>query len=448
MTTLDLTRVVVGGLGLTGRALTEALTSRGHGVTVADDHPKSRRALADALGVGLVDSKSLVELEKIVTGATVVVVSPGIPPHHHLQRISDERGVPVVSELDIGALWDERPRAAVTGTNGKTTVTELTSRILERSGIKAAAVGNTDTPFVGAIADESNESEVFVVETSSFALHRAQYFRSHAAAWLNLSPDHLDWHGDFESYAIAKSKVFRDQRPSDFAILPHEREALDPWLGPIQSQIVTFGLMAGDIHCTETELIAHGEKVIDLSDLRLSRPHDCLNACAAIALGLSMGASLHGAQQVLSEFEGLPHRMEFVKSVKGVRIFNDSKATTPHATIAGLEGFDAVVLIAGGRNKGLDLTALAAAKPLLRAVVAIGESSDIVVKVFGEDIPVVVSDSMGDAVDKAFKFAEQSGADVVLSPACASFDWYGSYSERGDDFKHIVHRLERRSVTK
>tara|TARA_B100001123_G_scaffold424547_1_gene536216 strand:+ start:87 stop:509 length:423 start_codon:yes stop_codon:yes gene_type:complete len=140
--------------------------------------------------------------------------------------------------------------------------------------------------------------------------------------------------------------------------------------------------------------------------------------------------------------------MEFVKSVKGVRFFNDSKATTPHATIAGVEGFNAVVLIAGGRNKGLDLTGLAAAKPLLRAVVAIGESSDTVAEIFAGALPVVVSDSMGDAVAQAFRLAEQTKADVVLSPACASFDWYGSYSERGDDFKQIVHRLDPRQVTK
>ncbi|MEE3255967.1 MAG: UDP-N-acetylmuramoyl-L-alanine--D-glutamate ligase [Actinomycetota bacterium] len=448
MTRPDLSRVVVGGLGITGRALTEALIFREHRVTVVDDRPKSVTALADALGIELVDSKSLTELEKVVSDATAVVASPGIPPHHPLQRIADEQGVPVLSELDVGALWDERPRAAVTGTNGKTTVTELTSRILERSGIKAAAVGNTSTPFVGAIADESNESQVFVVEASSFALHRSRYFQSHAAAWLNLSPDHLDWHGDFESYATAKSKIFQGQQPSDFAIIPHQRDTIAPWLGPVQSQTVTFGLSTGDIHCTEHELIAHGERVIDLADLRLSRPHDCLNACAAVALSLSMGASLQGGREVLSEFAGLAHRMEFVKSVKGVRFFNDSKATTPHATIAGVEGFNAVVLIAGGRNKGLDLTGLAAAKPLLRAVVAIGESSDTVAEIFAGALPVVVSGSMGDAVAQAFRLAEQTKADVVLSPACASFDWYGSYSERGDDFKQIVHRLDPRQVTK
>ena len=448
MTGPDLSRVVVGGLGITGRALTEALISRDHQVTVVDDRPNSVAALVDALGIELVDSKSLAELEKVVSEATAVVASPGIPPHHRLQLVADEQGVPVLSELDIGALWDERPRAAVTGTNGKTTVTELTTLILERSGVKAAAVGNTGTPFVGAIANESNESEVFVVEASSFALHRSRYFQSHAAAWLNLSPDHLDWHGDFESYATAKSKVFQGQQPSDFAILPQQRGAIAPWLGPIASQTVTFGLSSGDIHCTGHELVAHGERVIDLADLRLSRPHDCLNACAAVALSLSMGASLQGGREVLSEFAGLAHRMEFVKSVKGVRFFNDSKATTPHATIAGVEGFNAVVLIAGGRNKGLDLTGLAAAKPLLRAVVAIGESSDTVAEIFAGALPVVVSDSMGDAVAQAFRLAEQTKADVVLSPACASFDWYGSYSERGDDFKQIVHRLDPRQVTK
>ncbi len=444
MTEFDLSRVAVGGLGLTGRALIEALIARGHHVVVTDDQPEAVMKTASELAVEIVDSTSEADLAELLNRVETVVASPGIPRHHKLLRMADEKDIVVLSELDVGAFWDQRPRVAVTGTNGKTTVTELTAGILNNSEVRAAAVGNTEVSFVKAVTGQYDDTEVFVVEASSFALDRVQHFRAQSAAWLNLSPDHLDWHGDFESYATAKAKVFHSQTSSDFAIVPHELGSITPWLPELESQRITFGLSAGDVHCTRSELTAHGEKIVDISDLALSRPHDLLNACAAVALSLSIGASTHGAQETLCNFGGLPHRMELVTTNKGIRFFNDSKATTPHATTAGVSGLDAVVLIAGGRNKGLDLSELASVKAQVRAVVAIGDASEDVIEVFATDLPATIADSMEDAVSRAFDYAVRFEADVVLSPACASFDWYSNYVERGDDFKRIVSELGER----
>ena len=440
MITFDLEKVVVGGLGVTGSAITAALTARGHQVVVLDDDPESVANIAERLGVELLDSKSASQIRDVISEATSVVPSPGIPRHHQLHVLADRAGVPVLSELDLAAYFDDRPRLAITGTNGKTTVTELAARMLRTSDMRAAAVGNTEIPFISAI-DDTAKNEIFVVEASSFALDRTRLFRAEAAAWLNLAPDHLDWHGSFDAYAAAKSKIWKHQSKNDFSIAPYDDQTIRPWMEDIEGQLVTFGLGAGDVHCTESELLAHGESIVAVSDMPLSRPHDRLNACAAAALALSVGASAHAIAQVLSDFEGLAHRTEYVGKVRGLRFFNDSKATTPHATIAALTGFHNAVLIVGGRNKGLDLSDLQELAPGLAGVVTIGESSPMLAEVFDGLVPSGAADSMEDAVTQAVRFAKASGADVVLSPACASFDWYSNYIERGDHFKSVIERL-------
>ena len=439
----DLSSVLVAGLGITGQAVVKALKERNSEVHVVDDRPASVQSVAADLSVEVMDSTSKSELQRALSSVGSVVPSPGIPSHHLLYQLADKSDTQILSELDLAALWDDRPCVAVTGTNGKTTVTELTTQMLAASGMRAAAVGNTDTPFVAAIDDTDSKYEIFVVEASSFRLARVRRFRAKAAAWLNLSHDHLDWHGNFQAYASAKSKIWQTQNPDDIAVAPHDDDVMKPWMKHINSELLTFGLDKGDVHCTQRELIAHGERVLNVSELRRSRPHDRLNACAATALAVSMNASLQSVAEVLSNFEGLAHRLEFVATVNGVRFFNDSKATTPHATVAAVTGFDQVVLIVGGRNKDLDLSELREIAPRLVEVVAIGESAEVLTRVFEGVVPTVVAASMKEAVEYAARAAQKSGGDVVLSPACASFDWYRNYNERGDDFKQIVFSLER-----
>jgi len=432
-------RALVIGFGVTGRAVTSALRSRGAQVDVVDDHPTDDlRASAAELGVELVEAPSAAELAELVAAVDWVLPSPGVPERHPGFTAAHDAGVEVHSEFDLAAAWDDRPCLAITGTNGKTTVTAMVTSMLEASGVRAAAAGNVDVPLVAAIDDPS--PEVFVVEASSFRLSFAIAFRPRVATWLNLADDHLDVHTSLDGYRKAKARLWANLTADDLAVA----NADDPVVVRSAASVPrcqTFGLGgagSSDWYVGEGRLRGpDGLDLLGVEELVRCLSHDVSNALAAAATAIGGGASVGGVQQVLREFRGLPHRVELVSEAGGVRFYDDSKATAPHATLAAVAGFSSVVLIAGGRNKGLDLAPLAEAAPHVRAVVAIGEAASEVAAVFADRRPVVVADSMDDAVAAARRLA-QEGDVVLLSPACASFDWYRSYAERGDDFQRSV----------
>ncbi len=438
MSEIDLSRSLVVGLGVTGRAVVASLLRRHHEVAVADDRPDAVSLPAGVIGA-VVDASDSVALGAQVEWATAVIPSPGVPAHHAAYALADAAGRPVVSELDLAAAWDDRPIAAVTGTNGKTTVTTLVTSMLRRSGTPTEAVGNTDVPLVSAIDVPESTTEIFVVEASSFRLERVRSFAPRAAVWLNLAPDHLDWHGHMADYAAAKARIWAQQGPGDVAVVPVADPTIEPYARNIRSKIVTFGA-GGDVGIDGAWLVAHGQRVVAIEDLVRQRPHDLANASAAAAVALAMGADPSMVAEELRCFDGLAHRLELVGCVDGIRFHNDSKATAPHATLAALAGFEDVVLIAGGRNKGLDLAELRAAAPRLRGVVAIGEAAPEIVTTLGDLVDVEVAGSMEAAVAAGRRLAAPGG-DVVLSPACASFDWYRGYGARGDHFRSIVATL-------
>ncbi len=326
---------------------------------------------------------------------------------------------------------------AITGTDGKTTVTTMVTGMLEASGVKALAVGNTEVPFVAAL-DENVET--FVVEASSFRLRFAEQFSPRVATWLNLAPDHLDWHPSVDAYAAAKARIYEHQAPDAVAVGNAEDEIVLAHLGRAPGRRATFGSDRGDYHVRDGVLMAPDGAILPVSELTRQLPHDVANALAATATALEGGATLDGVREVLRTFRGLPHRVAFVAEADGIRWYDDSKATAPHATAAAISGFDRVVLIAGGRNKGLDLTALADQAARVRAVVAIGESAGDVAAAFSGRAPVTEAASMSEAVTAARRLAQRGDA-VLLSPGCASFDWYRNYAERGDDFVRAVHEL-------
>jgi UDP-N-acetylmuramoylalanine--D-glutamate ligase len=345
--------------------------------------------------------------------------------------------VPVLSEFDLAARWDHRPTLAITGTNGKTTVTELTRRMLAASGRRAAAVGNTEVPLVAAIEDA--DIEVFVVEASSFRLLHSAHFAPTVGTWLNVAPDHLDNHANMAAYVAAKARLWAHQRPDQVAIGNADDAVVAAHLATAPARHESFGLGPDADHRSDGTrlLLADGTPLADIRDLSRALPHDLANALAAAATAWHGGATAAGAHEALVRFEGLPHRVTLVGEAGGVRWYDDSKATAPHATLAAVTGFDSVVLIAGGRNKGLDLTALTGGAPHLRAVVAIGEAAPEVAAAFDGVRPVRTASSMDDAVAQAASLT-RPGDVVLLSPACASFDKYGSYAERGDDFARAV----------
>jgi UDP-N-acetylmuramoylalanine--D-glutamate ligase len=430
-------RALVVGFGLHGRAVVAALAARGIDTVVVDDAPNdAARAAARAAGVELL-VPSAVELEALVADVAAVVPTPGLPDAHAVFGFADTHGIPVLSEFDLAGAWDDRPIVAITGTNGKTTVTTMVTEMLVRSGLVAVMAGNTDVPLVTAIDDHA--ADVFVVEASSFRLGHSRTFRPKVATWLNFDPDHLDVHASLAAYERAKARIWDDQEADDVAVANAEDPIVMRNLGGRARQ-VTFGLSVGDACVVDDVLVIGGEPLIAASELARSLPHDRANALAAAVTALAAGAGRDAVRDTLAEFSGLAHRVALVGESRGVRWFDDSKATTPHAVLAGVGGFDSVVLIAGGRNKGVDLSPLGTLGERVHAVVAIGEATPEIAAAFAGGPPVRPAASMADAVRLAAGLARPGDA-VVLSPACTSYDWYSSYAERGDDFAALVRRL-------
>jgi len=328
---------------------------------------------------------------------------------------------------------------AITGTDGKTTTTELTVAILRAAGLRTEALGNTDVPLVDRV-DASGDGvlDAFVVECTSFRLAWTQHFRADAAAWLNLAPDHLNWHTSMTTYEAAKARIWELQRPGDVAIGFVDDPIVMARLAVAPGRHVTFGHARADYRAEQGWLVGPGGRIAQIASMRRRLPHDVTNALAASALALETGlATADAIAEALATFQAPPHRLEPVGQAAGVSWFNDSKATTPHAASAAIRAFDSLVLIAGGSRKGVDLSPMGAEPKRVRAVVAVGEAAPDIHAVFDKVTTVVDAGSMAEAVHRAAELA-RAGDAIVLSPGCASFDWYYGYPARGEDFRRLV----------
>lgn len=435
---LEAKSVLLAGFGAANQAVARALrritaeTDR-TAIRAFDDCPSSKSlSVAEELSVELVKSPDEGLLKELLADSEAVVPTPGMSDFHPVFDLLDS--CRVLSEYDIFAASDNRPFVAVTGTNGKTTVTELTAEMLRRSGIKAFAAGNTDLALTDAAADI--ETELFVVEASSFQLRHTQNFHPLAAVWLNFAPDHLDVHRSLQSYEDSKALVWgcslgKEQAEGSCSIANLDDPAV---LKRAPGDAVFFSCAdEANFSVKNGWLRAEGQKLAEVAELPRNRPHDLSNALAAAALAYAAKGNLARTAEVLKDFTGLPHRLELAAKGGGVEWHNDSKATTPYATAVAVSGFKSTVLIAGGRNKGLDLAPMAASATSVRAVVAIGETAPDIELLFGEHCPVTTAGSMSEAVAAAAEMARPGDA-VLLSPGCSSQDWYADYKERGDDF--------------
>ena len=428
------------GFGVSGRAVTRALVGRGVHVVAVDDRPgDGTRAAAAELGVELVVAPDRDTLAALVAGVELVVPSPGVRFDHPVFALAAAAAVAVRGELELASQWADRPLVAVTGTNGKTTVTTLVTQMLLASGVRAVAAGNIGLALSDAVA---SGAEVLVVEASSFQLELTDTFHPTVSVWLNAAPDHLDIHGTFAAYAAAKARIWANLRDGDVAVVNADDPVVVEAARSIRAgRVVTFGRERGDYRVRGGALrTPEDHEIVPLSALGRVLPHDVSNALAASAAAISAGATVDGARRGLLEFRTLPHRLTLVGEAGGVQWYDDSKATNPHAALAAVDGFDSVVLIAGGQNKGLDLGALAESADRVRAVVAIGEAAAEVEVAFHSVRPVERAGSMRDAVSRAAELA-RPGDVVLLSPGCASFDWYENYGARGDDFARAVHEM-------
>lgn len=435
-------RVAVFGLALTGRAVASALASRGIELVVSDDIDSSdHRSFADSLNATWVSMDDSVSVDRLLDGVDTLMPAPGVPLHHQVISRALENGISIRTEIDVAYEWEQgriggpRPILGVTGTDGKTTTTMLTAAILNAQGLRAAEVGNTDVPFMAALNDDV---DVFVVECSSFRLQFTEVFRCDASVWLNLAPDHLDWHGTFASYTDAKKRLWAHATASDVAVASADHPVIVEAAAQSPARVVTFGLSRGDYRFESGVLLSPHGVVTTQKDLWRSMPHDITNSLAAAAIAIESGlCPLNKVAAPLNTFTSAHHRIELVGEFAGSFWYDDSKATSPHAALTAIRAFDDVVLIAGGRNKDLDLNQLAAEPNRMRGVVAIGDDAELVAGAFAGVCPVVSAESMKDAVAAAASMAAD-GAVVLLSPGCTSYDWYRNYNERGDDFQEQV----------
>ena len=383
-----------------------------------------------------------------LASADVIVTSPGVPTEQPVFDAARARGVETIGELEFASRWVTGRVIAITGTKGKSTTTTLIGRMLDAAGKTVMVGGNIGTPL-SAQVEQSTPDVVHVVETSSFQLETTTTFHPWIAVWLNFADDHLDRHPTVAAYAAAKARIFANQDANDWAVLNADDPAVLEQARATAARRVTFSL-EGDardgfvidggwiVRRSGTEL----ERLIPLAAVELTGRHMLNNVLAAAATTHIAGVQPEAMVKALRGFHGLPHVMEPVAEVDGVRFVNDSKATNVEAARRSIESFDrGVVAIVGGRYKGGDFRELG--EPLAargRAVIAIGEAAPRVRKALAETVRVIDAPSMRDAVERGYEAARPDGV-VLLAPACSSFDWFRDYAERGDVFKQEVERL-------
>lgn len=441
-------RAVVVGAARSGVAAAELLVRKGAHVTLSEAGPVI--AEADRLRAAGVALETGGHQTATFAAADLIVVSPGVPPEQPFLTAAAGRGVEVIGELELASRWLQGPVIAITGTKGKSTTTTLIGRMLTAAGRDVLVGGNIGVPLASQV-EASRPDVVHVVEASSFQLETTVSFKPWIAVWLNLADDHLDRHASRATYAAAKARIFRNQTPSDWAVINVLDAEVVRQSEGIAARRVSYALTPGHSVGEAVFTVEGGwltrrtasdtDRLVPLSAVEMSGRHMLNNALAATAAATIAGVSNAAIREGLAGFRGLEHVMEPVTTIGGVSFVNDSKATNVEAAARSIESFADVVAIVGGRFKGGDLRELR--EPLREhavAVVAIGEAAPLVKNAVGDVVPVRVALSMREAVQVAYELAPPDGV-VLLAPACASFDWFGDYAERGRAFKEEVTAL-------
>lgn len=438
-------RVLVVGLGKSGLAAARFLHGRGARVSVSDTRSAAELAPAAAALDGLPIALHLGEqTERLFLEQDAVVPSPGVPWDHPGLTAARERGARTLGELDIAADCLRGRVIGITGTNGKTTTTALIGHILEQAGRSVSVAGNIGAPLLSEMED-SRPDLWRVLELSSFQLEASSAFRCHIAVVLNITPDHLDRHRTFAAYAAAKRRILANQQPADFAVLNADDACCRGFAEAADSQLIWFSRKRRSERGAWADargIVSDGRFVCGL-DLPIKGPHNLENALAATAAAAAAGVQPDVIGGALKSFRPVEHRLEFVRSIQGVSYYNDSKATNVDAALKACQSFDkGLWIILGGRDKGADYRPLSAAlADRARRVLLIGEAAPIIRGHLGGAAPIEDAGTIGRAVAFARSHA-QPGDSVVLAPACASFDQFTDYAQRGLEFKRLVRELE------
>lgn len=434
---------LVVGLGVTGLSIARYLQRKNIRATFFDsrEDPPGKDELAEIFP----DAEVLFGDAKLPKGSRRIIASPGIPDSHPLLATAIRKKVEIVSDIELFARDADAPIVAVTGTNGKSTVTTLLYHMCRADGRSALAGGNLGEPALDLLVQD--KPDVYLLELSSFQLHRTHKLPAKVAVLLNVSPDHLDWHADEDEYRKAKYRVYREARTAvinraDETAAIHTKHC---------DRVLSFGLDApADGHYGlreddgETYLARGATLLLSVNDLAMYGVHNQLNALAALAAGDLLDLEMAAMLRALVEFPGLAHRMQFVARIGAVDYINDSKATNVAAAVASINSIETMlVLVAGGDGKGGDFGDLAkAVEDKLRGAVLMGKDAEKIAHDLDTIMPVHFADTMGAAVSMAATCAESEDT-VLLAPACASLDQYASYMERGDAFCAAVEALKR-----
>ena len=442
-------RVLVVGLGRS--CVASAFFLQEHGAKVIVSDSKSEAQLQSEVPA-LLDRGISIETgrhgERTFRDQDLIVVSPGVPSDQPQLQHARSLGIPVIGEVELAFRFLQGKVLAITGSNGKTTTTTLVGEILAKSGKKTLVGGNIGTPVI-SLAGQSTADSMVALEISSFQLESIQQFRPWIAAILNITPDHLDRHHTFQAYVDAKARIFENQHAVDFAVL----NADDPTCVALKDKIKASLLWFSRKQSVENGAFVKGDQIIfrqngqeqavlSRSDIQLKGEHNQENVLAAVAMTMIAGCTPQQVREAVKEFRAVEHRLELVAAINGVTFYNDSKATNVDATVKALESFPGNIhIILGGKDKGSDYTVL---NPLLRErakrVYLIGAAADKIASQVQNSTAVVRSGTLERAVRQAFEGAK-SGDVVLLAPACASFDQFENYEQRGRVFKELVRSL-------
>jgi UDP-N-acetylmuramoylalanine--D-glutamate ligase len=441
-------RVLVVGLGKSGVA--SALFLKAHGARVTVSDTKSGDELHNEIPA-LLDHGIAVETgghgERTFREQDLIVVSPGVPVDAPLLNQARAMGGTVIGEVELAAGFLRGPIVAITGSNGKTTTTSLTGEIIAAGGFPVLVGGNIGTPAI-SLAQRADSKSVIVLEVSSFQLETIQTFRPKVAVVLNVTPDHLDRHRTFDAYVDAKARIFENQQSGDFAVLNLDDPTCVALAKRTRAQVFWFSrqkeVQQGAWVRDGNVLFHHGtgqQEVLQVSEVPLKGAHNLENVLAAVCAGVLMGCAPEKIRKAVRQFKAVEHRLEFVATIRGVDYYNDSKATNVDATIKALESFPSNIhLILGGKDKGSDYSVLNdLLQQRVKRVYTIGAAAEKIESQI-KGVEVVHAETLENALRKASAVA-QAGDVVLLAPACASFDQFKNYEQRGQAFKQAVQSL-------
>jgi UDP-N-acetylmuramoylalanine--D-glutamate ligase len=453
--------IIVVGLGVTGIAVARFLKKRGAVVIVTDQATEetlgSRAQKIHEMGVAMELGR---HRSQTFEKADLVVLSPGVA--HTIEPVlrAKKHGIPVIGEIELASRFIKAPILAVTGTNGKTTTTEILGSMLKQSGFNVFVGGNIGNPLIG-YADGEQKADFIVAEISSFQLDTIDTFRPIIGVLLNITVDHLDRYPNFDAYAASKIRIFENQQPGDIAVL----NGSDPLVRSLTEPLKSTKLYYASLNHEDEGVVNNGTRIgfrfnkskkrdnkgpiahlascnrrfLNVSNLKLVGRHNLENAAAAALAALAAGASPETVQEALNRYQGAAHRLEHIDTMHGVDFFNDSKATNVDAVIRAVESFSKpVVLIMGGLDKGGNFKAL---REVLarhaKKLIVMGKAAALIQSALGDTVPTISAASMADAVKQAYRVVSPDNV-ILLSPGCASFDMYDNYAQRGDDFRKAV----------